>query len=78
MNHLVSVTELRRGQVAEVSAVVGLPEQVRRLEELGLRSGVRLEIVRGGSPCIVRVEGTKLCFRDNELASVMVKPRETA
>ena len=43
--------------MAEMRQVAGRPEQVRRLEELGLRDGAELEMVRGGSPCIVRVGG---------------------
>jgi ferrous iron transport protein A len=74
----VPITQLRRGEVGEISQVVGSPEQVRRLEELGLRGGVRLEMVRGGSPCIVRVAGTTLCFRHDELLRVLVQPRKTA
>jgi Fe2+ transport system protein FeoA len=64
--------------VAEISQVLGSPEQVRRLEELGFRDGARLEVVRGGSPCIVRVAGTTLCFRHDELVRVLVTTRKTA
>jgi Fe2+ transport system protein FeoA len=64
--------------VAEIAQVVGSPEQVRRLEELGVRGGVPLEVVQGGSPCIVRVGGTKLCFRHDELLRVLVTRRKTA
>jgi ferrous iron transport protein A len=74
----IPITQLRRGQVAEVSQVVGSPEQVRRLEELGLRSGARLEMIRGGSPCIVRIGGATLCFRPEELLHVIVTTRKTA
>jgi ferrous iron transport protein A len=74
----IPLNQLRRGEVAEISQVVGSPEQVRRLEELGLRDGAHLEIVRGGSPCIVRVGGATLCFRQDELLSVLVTPRKTA
>jgi ferrous iron transport protein A len=69
---------LGRGEVASVSQVVGSPEHVRRLEELGLRCGTRIEIVRGGSPCIVRVAGGTLCFRDDEGVRILVAPRKTA
>src|SRR3990172_2873137 len=55
MPELVPISLLSAGQVAEVRQVVGPPEQVRRLEELGLRDGAVLEMVRSGSPCIVRV-----------------------
>jgi ferrous iron transport protein A len=74
----VPLTTLRRGDVAEIAQVLGAPEQIRRLEELGLSGGARLEIVRGGSPCIVRVAGTTLCFRDDELLRILVTPRKTA
>jgi ferrous iron transport protein A len=72
------ITALGRGEVAEVVQLIGAPEHVRRLEELGLRDGARLEILRSGSPCIVRVAGTTLCFRDDDLLRVLVTPRKTA
>jgi Fe2+ transport system protein FeoA len=75
---LIPITQLRRGEAAEISQVLGSPEHVRRLEELGLRDGVSLEMVQGGTPCIVRVAGATLCFRHDELLRVLVKPRKTA
>jgi ferrous iron transport protein A len=78
VRHTLPISALRRGEVGEIAEVLGSPDQVRRLEELGLRDGVRLEVVRGGSPCIVRVAGATLCFRHDELLHVMVKPRMTA
>jgi hypothetical protein len=30
-------------------------------------------MVRQGSPCIVRLENSRLCFRDCELSSVLVR-----
>jgi ferrous iron transport protein A len=78
MPELVPVSVLRRGQVAEIGQLVGAPEQVRRLEELGLRIGAWLEILRNGSPCIVRVEGSKLCFRNGDSLRVLVRSRKSA
>jgi ferrous iron transport protein A len=75
---MMPITALRRGEVAEIAQLVGLPEHVRRLEELGLRDGTRLEIVRSGTPCIVRVAGTTLCVREDELLRVLVRTRKTA
>lgn len=76
--HSVPLSHLRRGEIADVSHLVGSNEQVRRIEELGLRDGARIEVVRGGSPCIVRVAGATLCIRDDEQLRVLVTPRKTA
>ena len=78
MRSLIPITALRPGQVAEVRQVVGSPDHVRRLEELGLRDGARLEMVRTGSPCIVRIGASTLCLRNGELLAVMVAPRMSA
>jgi ferrous iron transport protein A len=69
---------LRPGEYAEIQQVAGPAEHVRRLEELGLRCGATLAMVRGGSPCIIRLGGSTLCFRDDELTSVIVAPRKSA
>lgn len=63
------------GQMAEVTELIGDNEQVVRLQELGLRRGQSVEMVQPGSPCIVRLEGHKLCFRDGDIFSVLVRPR---
>jgi Fe2+ transport system protein FeoA len=74
----IPVSQLRRGEFAEVSHVLGTTEQVRRLEELGLRGGQCLEMLTSGSPCIIRLDGTKLCFRHDELLRILVIPRKSA
>jgi ferrous iron transport protein A len=74
----IPLSALSPGEVAEIHQVVGTAENVRRLEELGLRSGAVLEMVRGGSPCIVRIGGSRLCIRGDELLRVMVAPRKSA
>jgi ferrous iron transport protein A len=78
MHNAVSLTVLHSGQVAEIQQIIGPPDLVRRFEELGLRSGVRLEVVRSGSPCILRIDGVKLCLRSDELSRILVSPRKTA
>ena len=78
MGDAIPLTLLRRGDVASIQQLVGAPESVRRLHELGIRSGVLIEIIRGGSPCILRLAGSTLCFRDDGQVSVLVSPRKTA
>lgn len=65
---------LAAGQIGQIDDLVGCPEAVHRLEELGLRRGCMIEMLQPGSPCIVRLEGCKICFRDNESFSVLVRP----
>jgi ferrous iron transport protein A len=78
MFDVIPVSLLRSGEIASVSQVLGIPEQVRRLEELGLIRGTAIEMVRGGSPCILRVDGGTLCFREDESIRIMVSPRKSA
>jgi ferrous iron transport protein A len=74
----IPIALLCRGEVASVSQLVGPAEHVRRMEELGLRCGARIEILRGGSPCIIRVDGATLCFRDDQQVRILVSPRKSA
>ena len=73
MHDLIPLSLLPTGQSACVDQVLGLPDQVHRLEELGLRGGASIEMVQSGSPCIIRLAGHKLCFRADELLSVLVR-----
>lgn len=75
--YLVPLHLLSRGESAEIDQLVGHPEHVQRLEELGLRSGVRIQMVQPGSPCIIRTAGDqRLCFRDNETFGILVRQGE--
>ncbi len=73
MQDQIPLSLLAPGQVAHVSQVCGCPDEVHRLEELGLRGGAAIEMVQRGSPCIVRLAGQKLCFRADELLHVLVR-----
>jgi ferrous iron transport protein A len=65
---------LRPGELAEVADVCGEPAWVGRLAELGVRVGCLLEVLRGGSPCLVRVGGSRLSLRSDDVAQVLVRP----
>lgn len=73
VHELVPLNLLRAGQFAQVDQVLGQPDVVHRLEELGLRGGASVEMVQSGSPCIIRLRGHKLCLRADELVSVLVR-----
>ena len=73
MHDLIPLNLLAPGQSAHVGTITGRPDQVHRLEELGLRGGATIEMVQSGSPCIIRLAGQQLCFRADELLRVLVR-----
>ena len=78
MVDVIPLMNLTEGCTAEVCQLMGCPEEVRRLEELGLRGGVEVEMVKNGCPCIIRLAGSKLCFRGGEAMGVMVQTRQAS
>lgn len=73
MHTLIPLSLLAPGQCALVDQITGLPDEVHRLHELGLRGGTAVEMVQNGSPCIIRLAGQKLCLRGDELLSILVR-----
>jgi len=67
---------LQPGQAGQVDHLTGAADVVKRLQEMGLRPGTKIEMVQAGTPCIVRLGNTKLCFRETEMIHVMVCPGE--
>src|SRR5262245_44341696 len=74
LHDLIPLRQLPRRSRAGAGAVLGLPDVGHRLEELGLRQGTSVEMIQAGSPCIIRLAEHKLCFRADELLSVLVTP----
>jgi Fe2+ transport system protein FeoA len=66
------------GQTGLIDQVLGRAEEVHRLHELGLHPGRSVEMVQAGSPCIVKLNGAKLCFRDCDAISVLVRLGDVA
>lgn len=71
---LLPLDMLRRGETAEISEVTGDAQTVRRMAEMGIRTGCRVEMIQDGSPCLLDVGGCRLCLRADALAQVMVSP----
>ena len=71
----ISLHRLARGQTGTINRLDGSTDQVHRVQELGLRSGARVEMVQPGSPCIVRINETqKFCVRKSEAIGIFVLP----
>ena len=75
--HLIPLNDLSAGQSALIGRIVGHVDHVHRLEELGLRRGMRVEMFRPGNPCIIRMAGNKVCLRADHLLNVLVAPTDT-
>jgi len=70
---LVPLALLGAGQVGRVGTVLGTGDLVQRLREMGLYDGAPVQMIRPGSPCIIRLQGQRLGFRSDDLARVMVR-----
>lgn len=71
--HLVPLSLLRAGEKGRIGGMHGNGEAVHRLRELGLHDGAPVQMVRPGSPCIIRLRGQRLGFRMDDLAHVLVQ-----
>ncbi len=78
MHDVIALHLLGSGQKATIEQLMGCPEEIRRLEELGLSHGATIQMVKPGRPCIIRLSGSKLCFRHNEAFHVLVRAGEVA
>ena len=74
MHDVVPLHYLSSGHCAEVVQIVGSPEQVQRVREMGIVAGAEVKMVRSGTPCIIRTGGQTLCLRGTELLRVLVRP----
>jgi ferrous iron transport protein A len=78
MQDIFPLSLLPSGERARIEQVVGQPDEVHRLQELGMSVGTAVEMVQAGSPCIVKLGEARLAFRDNEAIGVLVRTGEVA
>jgi Fe2+ transport system protein FeoA len=71
---LLPLEYLSPGEWADVAEVHGEPGWVGRLAELGVRIGCRLQVLRGGYPCLLQVGGSRLSLRGEDLLQILVRP----
>lgn len=70
---IVPLELMSNGEQGRVCNLDGSPEFVVRLEEMGLREGTRVRMVRAGSPCILAINNHRFSLRCDECASVLVE-----
>jgi len=71
--HVVPLEMMNDGDVGRVCTLDGAPELIVRLEEMGLREGASVRMVRSGSPCILAVNDHRYSLRFDQRATVLVE-----
>ena len=78
MTQTTTLDRVLRGTSVRVVAVVGGDAIARRLDDLGLRAGVTVEVLRRaplGDPTVFELHGYQLCLRQSESGRVRVEAR---
>jgi Fe2+ transport system protein FeoA len=71
---VLSLDMLRPGEWGDIADIAGEPSWVCRMAELGLREGCRVQLLQGGTPCLLRVADCKLCLRQADSTQIFVRP----
>lgn len=78
MTQTTTLDRVLRGTSVRVVAVDGGDAIARRLDDLGLRAGVTVEVLRRaplGDPTVFELHGYQLCLRQSESGRVRVETR---
>ena len=73
-HNLLPLDMLRTGEWADVAEIHGEPSWVGHMEALGLRAGTRLQVLRAGSPCLLKIGPARLSLRGEMAFQVLVRP----
>ncbi|NNJ27511.1 FeoA family protein [Alienimonas chondri] len=69
---LIPLDLLRTGESGTVAEILGDPPSVHRLEELGLRIGAAVRVLREGPPSLLALGTQRFCFRPDSGTTVLV------
>ena len=69
---LVPLDLMQAGQCASIVELTGDSSQVHRLQEMGLRAGAVVRMLKPGAPCLVALDGKRLSLRLNSLLCILV------
>jgi ferrous iron transport protein A len=71
---LLPLEMLKPGEWADVAKVSGESGVVKRLAEMGVQSGCRLCVLRGGGTCLLQIGDVRLCLRSGWATKILVRP----
>jgi ferrous iron transport protein A len=72
-----TLDQISKGGFVRVIGVVGDDPIARRLNDLGIREGVQIEVIRRaplGDPTVFELCGYQLCLRKSESTRIRVSP----
>lgn len=70
---MVPLESLQPDEGGRIVLIEGHEATVHRLEEMGLREGAAVRMVRAGRPCIVRVNDHRLSLRTSDDVLILVE-----
>ena len=73
MPRVVPLESLSSGETGRVCSLDGDHEHVVRLEEMGLRAGVEVRMLRTGTPCLLAIDNQRITFRGEDAITVLVE-----
>ncbi|WP_175516946.1 FeoA family protein [Planctomicrobium piriforme] len=74
MVDIIPLDNLGEGQSGRIVELVGPAAWKHRLEELGLRDGAIVSLIKRGEPCIIGIRSQRLSFRCDPDMMVLVEP----
>ena len=69
-----TLADLRAGEFARVAGVAADGESAKRLADMGFIRGARIDVLRRGTPCLVRIDGTRVGLGMAHQRSLLVEP----
>lgn len=75
MNTITSLTQLERGQTAKVQSLLATGSMRRRLQDIGLIEGTKVECLQkspAGDPVAYLIRGAVIALRSEDSATVLV------
>jgi ferrous iron transport protein A len=70
---IVALESLAVGEGGRITDISGDPNFVTRLNEMGLRVGTALRMIRSGRPCLIAVDHQRLSFRTEDNVLILVE-----
>lgn len=74
----VLLSSLKVGTEARVSSIEGDEAVKHRIEEMGIREGASIRLIRSQAPQIIAIHGRRLCLRMNAHLQIWVVVNELA